>query len=107
MLLPVICSLAPLTHLLYCLCLKANQSDIQQKPSRIWRIIRLIPISTMLLSIGVLLTMFMMGGVPKIYAWYSLQYPALMGIVSLILVGIYAVVKRKFNRLMASTLLLA
>jgi len=68
---------------------------------------RLIPISIMLLSIGVFLTMFMMGGVTKIYAWNSLQYPALMGIVSLILVMIYAVVKREFNRLMASTLFLA
>jgi len=61
----------------------------------------------MLLSIGVLLTMFMMGGVIKIYAWNSQEYLALMGIVSLILVSIFGVVKRKFNRLMASTLLLA
>jgi len=68
---------------------------------------RLIPISIMLLSIGVFLTMFMMGGVTKIYAWNSLQYPALTRIVSLILVMIYAVVKREFNKLMASTLFLA
>jgi hypothetical protein len=61
----------------------------------------------MLLSIAVLLTMFMMGGVRKIYAWYSLQYPGLMGFASLVLVSIYALMKRKFNRLMASTLLLA
>src|SRR5262245_17640762 len=34
----------PPTDLLYCLCLKPNQTDTQQKPSRIWRIIRVIPI---------------------------------------------------------------
>ena len=68
---------------------------------------RLIPISIMLLGNGVLLTMFMMGGMTRIYAWYSLQYPALMGMASLIVVMIYAAVRRKFNRLMASTLLFA
>src|SRR4030095_891848 len=61
----------------------------------------------MLLSIGVLLTMFMMGGVIKIYAWNSQEHLALMGIISLVLVSIYGVVKRKFNGLMAFTLLVA
>jgi hypothetical protein len=102
-----LCPSIPPTDLSYCLCLKPNQSDVRQRPSRIWRLIRVVPISIMLLSIGVLLTMFMVGGVTKIYAWHSLQYPVLMGLVSLILVIIYAVVKRKFDRLMASTLLLA
>jgi hypothetical protein len=87
--------------------LKPNQTDTWTKPSRIWRIVRLIPISIMLLSNGVLLTMFMMGGMTRIYAWYSLQYPALMGMASTIVVIIYAVVRRKFNRLMISTLLFA
>ena len=68
---------------------------------------RLIPISFMLLTVVVLLTMFMMGGMTRIYAWNSLEYLALVGMASLIVVGIYAVVRRKFNWLMASTLLLA
>jgi phosphoglycerol transferase MdoB-like AlkP superfamily enzyme len=60
-----------------------------------WRIMRLIPISIMLLSNGVLLTMFMMGSMTRIYASYSLQYPVLIGIASLIVVIIYSVVRRK------------
>ena len=52
--------------------------------------------------------MFLMGGMTKITAWYLSQIiPPLFGLVSLIAVVIYAIVKRKFNRLMIATLILA
>ena len=80
------------------------KQDPQPTPSRLWRILRLIPISIMLLSFGIILIMFLMGGMIKISAWYLLQFiPPLLGLVSLIALGIYAVVKRKFSRLFIAT----
>ena len=83
-------------------------STAQPKPSRLWRVVRLVPITLMLLLLGVLLVMFVMGGMTKISAWYLTQtFPPLLGLISLIAVLIYAIVKRKFNRLMAGTLIAA
>jgi hypothetical protein len=83
-------------------------SNAQAKPSRIWRVLRLVPITLMLLIMGILLVMFLMGGMTKITAWYTLQIiPPLFGLVSLIAVIIYAIVKRKFNKLMSATLTVA
>jgi hypothetical protein len=73
--------------------------------SRLWRVLRLIPLVTMLLSLGVLTVMFGMGGMTKISAWYLMQsLLPLVGLVSLIGLSLYALVKRKFNRLMGMTL---
>ena len=86
----------------------SNTQNAQPKPSRLWRILRLTPISLMLLILGVLLIMFILGGMTKITAWYLSQIiPPVFGLVSLIAVIIYAIVKRKFNKLMAATLILA
>lgn len=83
-------------------------STPQPKPSRVWRVLRLIPISLMLLILGVILVMFLMGGMTKISAWYALQMiPPVLGLISLICIVIYAIVKRKFNRLMSATLIVA
>ena len=83
-------------------------STPQPQPSRLWRVTRLLPATLMLIVLGVLLVMFLMGGLTKISAWYALQMiPPLLGLISLICVVIYAIVKRKFNRLMSATLILA
>ena len=83
-------------------------SNPQAKPSRIWRILRLVPIILMLLALAILLVMFLMGGMTKISAWYLSQtIPPLLGLISLIGIVIYAIVKRKFNRLMSATLIVA
>ncbi|MBI5934665.1 MAG: M23 family metallopeptidase [Chloroflexi bacterium] len=83
-------------------------STPQPQPSRVWRVVRLVPLSLMLLVLGVLLVMFLMGGMTKISAWYALQMiPPLFGLVSLICIVVYAIVKRKFSRLMAATLIVA
>jgi hypothetical protein len=80
-------------------------STLQHAPSRLWRVLRLIPLTLMFLSLGILLTMFLMGGMTKISAWYLAQFllpiPGLLSLVALI---IYAIVKRKFSRLMGMTL---
>ncbi len=75
-------------------------------PSRLWRIVRLIPIVVMLLTLGILVVLFLMGGMMKITAWYTLQFiPPILGLVSLIAIIIYAIVKRKFSRLLTATLI--
>ena len=75
-------------------------------PSRLWRIVRLIPIVMMLLALGILVVLFLMGGMMKITAWYTLQFiPPILGLVSLIAIIIYAIVKRKFSRLLTATLI--
>ena len=82
--------------------------ESQPKPSRLWRILRLIPISIMLLSLGIILTMFLMGGMTKISGWYLMQFiPPILGLVSLIAIILYAIVKRKFNRRITVTLIAA
>lgn len=88
--------------------LDSNRTDSQPAPSRLWRILRLIPVSFMLLSLGIILVMFLMGSMVKISAWYMLQLiPPLLGLISLILIIIYAIAKRKFSRLMSITLIVA
>ncbi len=84
--------------------LDSNKQGPQSPTSRLWRILRLTPISIMLLSLGILLVMFLMGGMTKISAWYLLQFiPPLLGLISLIALIIYAIVKRKFSRLYIAT----
>jgi len=82
----------------------SHKQDSQPIPSRLWRSLRLIPITIMLLSLGILLVMFLMGGMTKISAWYLLQFvPPLLGLISLIALSIYAIVKRKISRLFIAT----
>jgi hypothetical protein len=88
---------------------QAVQSESQFKPPRrLWRVLRLIPLIVMLLVLSILLVMFFMGGIKRISAWYLLQFiPPFLGLISLIAIVIYAILKRKFNRLMTITLLVA
>lgn len=85
-----------------------NKTESPAKPSRLWRILRLIPLIIMLLVIVTLLVLFLMGGILKITAWYLLQLiPPLLGLVSLIAIMIYIIVKRRFSRLLIVTSLTA
>jgi len=73
--------------------------------SRWWQGLRLVPLGSMLLAVSVLLAAFSLGGMPKIAAWYLVELiPPALGLVSLIVTGLYGWRKRKFNRLMALTL---
>lgn len=81
-------------------------STSQPAATRVWRILRLTPIVIMSLTLGILLFMFLMGGMLKIAAWYLTQLlPPILGLLSLIAVGIYAIVRKKLNKLMTITLL--
>lgn len=88
--------------------IESNKIETQATPSRIWRILRVAPLVTMLLTFGILLIMFLMGGMTKISAWYLLQFISpLLGLITLIAIAIYSFVKKKFNSLMTYTLLTA
>lgn len=85
-----------------------NKTDLQPKPSRLWHVVRLIPITLMLLAIAILLVPFFMGGLLKITAWYLLQLvPPILGLIALLAILIYAIVKRRFSRLLIATSLVA
>jgi hypothetical protein len=78
-----------------------NKTESPLKPSRLWRILRLIPLTIMLLVIVTLLVVFLMGGLWRITAWYLLQLiPPLLGLITLIAIIIYVIVKRRFSRLL-------
>ena len=88
--------------------LASSQQGSQPSPSRVWRILRWIPITVMLLILGILLIMFLMGGMQKITAWYLSQIiPPLLGLLMLFTIGIYALVKKRFRQLMKVTILIA
>ncbi|MBI4760065.1 MAG: M23 family metallopeptidase [Chloroflexota bacterium] len=87
-----------------------NPEDFKSRPtpSRLWQILRLIPLALMLLSVGILVVMFLMGGMIKIAAWYLAQLLLpILGLLSLTTLVIYAIAKRKFNRLMGMTVISA
>jgi len=83
----------------------------QERPStfsRLWKILRWIPLTTMLLTIAILSILFQLGGTQKIDAWFLSQFvlPAL-GLIFLPASIIYGIVKRRFSRLLVMTSLLA
>lgn len=74
------------------------------KPSRAWQILRWIPLALMLLTVIVLLGMFAAGGMARISAWYLAQLlPPLLGLVSLITVVIYALVRKRRSKALLAT----
>ena len=86
----------------------ALDTEIQPTRSRLWQVLRWIPLSLMLISLGLLLVLFMMGGMRKITAWYLMQIvPPLLGFIMLVSIVIYAVIKRRFSGLWKITLLVS
>jgi len=74
------------------------------KPSRTWQILRWIPLALMLLTVIVLLGMFAAGGLVRISAWYlSELVPPILGLVSLITVIVYALVRRRWSKALLAT----
>lgn len=82
--------------------------ESQPTPSRLWRILRLLPLTLMFLTLVILLILFLRGGLVRITAWYLLQLiPPVLGLIFLITIIIYAIVKRKASRLLIVTSLTA
>src|SRR5512145_2708788 len=87
---------------------ESDKTQSQQKPSLLWRILRSIPLTILLLMIGILLILFLMGGVPRIMAWYMLQLLLpIPGLIFLLAIIIYVIVKRRYSRLLIVTSLIA
>jgi len=79
-------------------------SELQKNPSRIWKVLRWIPLITLLITWVALLILFLMGGIVKITAWYLFQFvPPMLGVLILISMIIYAIVRRKFSPLFKVT----
>jgi hypothetical protein len=84
--------------------LDSSNRDLQPTPSRLWRVLRVIPITIMVLTLSILLILFLRGGIWKITAWYLLQFvPPLLGLISLIVIITYSLVKRRYSKLLIST----
>jgi hypothetical protein len=76
------------------------------KSSKVWNVIRWIPLVTMLMATVVLLGMILAGGMPRISGWYLLQFiPPLLGLITLITVLIYVFIKKRRSKLWNATLL--
>ena len=75
------------------------------KPSVFWRIARWIPLAALGFSALVIITMLLMGGMVKITAWYMLQLvPPVLGLITLIVIVVYALVKKRRSKLWTATL---
>lgn len=82
----------------------ASEQETAKKPSRLWQILRWCPLAIMLVTWTALLIPFLMGGLPKITAWYLFQFiPPVLGAIILLSLLVYAIVKRKFSRLFKAT----
>lgn len=76
-----------------------------EQPSILWRIARWIPLAVLVISAFVLFAMLLMGGMVKITAWYMLQLvPPVLGLITLIVIGIYAWIKKRRSKLWLATL---
>jgi len=83
----------------------------QERPSpffRLWKILRWLPLTTMLLTIAILSILFLSGGTQKIDAWFLSQLALpVLGLICLVASIIYGSVQRRFSRLLVMTSLIA
>jgi hypothetical protein len=76
--------------------------------ARLWRVLRWMPLVLMLTALGLILVLFVRGGLLKITAWYLLQIvPPVLGLVFILAIGIYFIVKRRASKLLFATGLIA
>lgn len=78
------------------------------QPSRLWKIVRWMPLALMILSIVALLGLFAAGGLLRLTAWYLAELvPLVLGLVSLLTVVIYALVRQRRSKALLATGLVA
>jgi len=86
-----------------------NSSSIAKKGNKFtntsfWRILRWIPVAVLLLADISLLIMILLGGMAKVTAWFLLHMlPPLLGLISLIVVVLYAIIRRRLNKAIVMT----
>ena len=72
--------------------------------SSFWSILRWVPVTAMLLAAGYLLVVISLGGMRKVSAWYLIQtIPPLLGLVFLIAVALYAIIRRRLSKAVVIT----
>lgn len=77
----------------------------QKKPSVIWQILRWIPLVLLVVSVVLLVIMLLVGGLAKITAWYLIQVvPPVLGLITFIVIIIYALVKKRRSKIWTATL---
>jgi hypothetical protein len=66
---------------------------------KIWKVLRWVPLGLMVFSLLSLLGMMLAGGMVRISGWYLLQLlPPLLGAITLIMVVLYAILKKRVSR---------
>lgn len=77
----------------------------QGQTSRVWKIVRWLPLAALVITALVIGILLLAGGMVKITAWYMLQIvPPFLGLVVLIVIVIYALIKKRRSRLWLATL---
>jgi len=72
--------------------------------SSFWRILRWIPVIVILLTAVCLLVMILLGSMAKVTAWVLLHMvPPLLGLIFLIVVVLYAIIRRRLNKAIVIT----
>lgn len=78
----------------------------EKKPSRVWNFVRWIPFGLMIISAISILGMLLAGGMIKISGWYMLQLiPPVLGLITFIVIGIYAIIKKRRSKTWNLTLI--
>jgi uncharacterized membrane protein (GlpM family) len=79
-----------------------------RQPSRLWNILRWIPFGSMAVTALAIAAMMVAGGMVRITGWYLMQLlPPAIGLITLIVIAVYAVVKKRTSRAWKSTLALS
>jgi hypothetical protein len=80
------------------------ESDLNRPPSGLWRVLRVVPLAVLIGVLALVLVLLLLGGLQRIAGWYLLQYvPPLLGLLVLLVIGVYALIKRRISRLWAIT----
>lgn len=79
-----------------------------RQPSRLWNILRWIPFGSMAVTALAIAGTMAAGGMVRITGWYLMQIlPPAIGLISLIVIAVYAVVKKRTSRAWKLTLALS
>lgn len=90
--------------------LPVHTEQPEQTPSKpaSRNLLSLILMAMLLVAAAILGIMMLSGGMSKILAWYLMQVVLpVLGLLSLLIIGIFALVRRRWNRAILSTLLLS
>ena len=86
----------------------AGQSGSPSAGSRSRDRLSKVLLGILLVAAGILAGLLLSGGMRKIYAWYLLQIvPPVLGLLSLIIIGIFALVRRRWSRAILATLVVS